>query len=165
MVTSERHISGCKRSIYKWSSLQESTTHLLKNRHFPLRAPNSMLGHRGPQGSRPSQSNISDTTTPKHAVAPAYVSSKYKAVWLPYEGDSEDEYEDGVKKKKSTQTGPRRRKKPSIRLPIILSKKFWFFVLNNLYYFINLVTFQSFIITKIGHARIENYEIKLRLVG
>ena len=53
------------------------------------------------EGSRPSQSNISDTTTPKHADAPAYVSSKYKAVWLPYEGDSEDEYEDGVKKKKN----------------------------------------------------------------
>ena len=52
------------------------------------------------EGSRPSQSNISDTTIPKHAVAPAYVSSKYKAVWLPYEGDSEDKYEDGVKKKK-----------------------------------------------------------------
>ena len=56
------------------------------------------------EGSRPSQSNISDTTTPKHAVAPAYISSKYKAVWLPYEGDSEDKYEDGVKEKKSTQT-------------------------------------------------------------
>ena len=48
------------------------------------------------EGSRPSQSNISDTTTPKHAVAPAYVSLKYKVVMLPYEGDSEDEYEDGV---------------------------------------------------------------------
>ena len=45
LITSERHISGSKMSIYIWSSLQESTTHLLKNRHFPLRAPNPMLGH------------------------------------------------------------------------------------------------------------------------
>ena len=45
MVTSTRHNSGSKRSIYEWSSLQESKTHLLKNRHFPLRAPNLTLGH------------------------------------------------------------------------------------------------------------------------
>ena len=45
LVTSESHISGSKMSIYEWSSLKESTTHLLKNRHLPLRAPNPMLGH------------------------------------------------------------------------------------------------------------------------
>ena len=32
-------------SIYKWSLPQESTTNVLKNRHFPLRSPNPMLGH------------------------------------------------------------------------------------------------------------------------
>ena len=45
LVTSERFISGSKMSIYEWSSPQESTTNILKNRHFPLRSPNPMLGH------------------------------------------------------------------------------------------------------------------------
>ena len=46
LVTSKRHISGSKMSTYKWSSLHESRTHPLKNRHFPPRAPNHTLGHK-----------------------------------------------------------------------------------------------------------------------
>ena len=112
------------------------------------------------EGSRPSQSNISDTTKPKHAVAPAYFSSKYKAVWLPYEGDSEDEYEDGVPQ--LARGGKRNTISDCQSFQV---RNYGFFVLNNLYYFINLVTFQFFIITKIGHMRIENYGIKIRPVG